>query len=816
MFRIKEFINKENRFSDWVPWVALIAPGVLLNKDGSLQKTFRYRGKDLDSATEEEMLIAVSQLNNVLRRLSGQWAMYIEARREFSNGYSERKFPDIISAMIDAERRDYFSSGQHYESCYYFTLQYLPPQDKYDKFEQAFINKEEVIIEQEIDRAKEHIKTFKTEIDRIFFLFNEVMSECEQLNNDETLSYIHSCVSNKKHCMKTPAIPVFLDCMLCDTPLIGGLEPALGDSHYKEYLGVVSVLSFPPMTFPGILDELNRLNFEYRWVTRYIPMDKPESNSFISKLRRDWWQKRKTMFTSLKEAVSKSESAMVETDAIEKYNDAQGALAELEGDYVNFGYFKTTIIVKNSNKKILNDTVRNIEKTINSKGFTTKYEDMNALGAYLGTLPGMANPDVRWPVVSSMNLAHMFPISSVWAGDKWNKHLNAPPLMQAQTSGSTPFRFNLHVGDVANAFIVGPIGSGKSVLLNTIIAQYRGYDNSQTYIFDKGGSCRVLTAGVGGDFYDLGDGNQLAFQPLLHIDDEKERMWGQEWLEMIYVQEKVKLTPKEKKSIWEALNSLARVPADQRTLSGYYMTVQGDELKRGIERFIRPIKGISEGGPYGSLFDNDKDNLTYGRWQAFEMGEIMDKKGAVMPTLQYLFHVIEKRCTGIPTLIDLDECWVFLDNPLFAEKIREWFKTMRKNNVAIIFATQNLTDIVKSSIAPAILESCFTRIFLPNANAINPSDEEVYRMFNINEKERRIIAMATPKRQYYYKSEKGSRLFELALSSFALSYIGSASKEDQYKCKEILANFPRNKFNKEWLNYKGEIEAIKFIERFEK
>ena len=295
----------------------------------------------------------------------------------------------------------------------------------------------------------------------------------------------------------------------------------------------------------------------------------------------------------------------------------------------------------------------------------------------------MARANIRWPYITSLELSYLFQLSAVWAGDKWNKHLNAPALLQAKTAGSTPFRFNLHYQDFGNAMVIGPIGSGKSVLLNTIEMHCRGYKNAKVYIFDKGGSCRASTAGVGGIFYDLGtvggqNGHGISFQPLRYIDNELERIWANEWLQMIYAQQNVELTPDDRSAIWDALTLLASSPADERTMSAYYMLAQSNRLKSGIVDFVDSIQGVINTGPYGKLFGANKDWFTDNSWQAFEMGELLEQKGAVMPTLQYLFHVIEKNCKGEPTFIFLDECWVFLANPLFAGKIKEWFKTSAK------------------------------------------------------------------------------------------------------------------------------------------
>src|SRR3546814_18673851 len=91
----------------------------------------------------------------------------------------------------------------------------------------------------------------------------------------------------------------------------------------------------------------------------------------------------------------------------------------------------------------------------------------------------------------------------------------------------------------------------------------------------------------------------------------------------------------------------------------------------------------------------------------------MGQGGVVAPVLSYLFHRLEARFTGRPTLLILDEAWVFLDHPLFAARIREWLKVLRKRNVAVVFATQSLADIADSSIAPAIIESCPQRLLPP-------------------------------------------------------------------------------------------------------
>jgi len=534
-------------------------------------------------------------------------------------------------------------------------------------------------------------------------------------------------------------------------------------------------------------------------------MDKQEALSEIGKNRRQWFAKRKGVMTLIKETITQTESAMVDNDALNKANDADIAMQEVADDAVSYGYFTASVVVMDEDNKIVEKKVRALEKTINALGFTVINETINAVDAWFGSLPGLCRGNIRRPILSSMNLSHIFPLSAVWAGPERNKHLNGPVLMHTDTPGNTPSRFSLHVDDVGHAMIVGPTGAGKSVLLAILAAQFRRYERSQIYFFDKDGSIKALTAGVCGDFYDLGERESLAFQPLAAIDNELELSWAAEWIYDLLRAENLEVNPEIKKAVWTALTSLATSPVDQRTITGLTLLLQDADLRQALEPFTLR-------GSFGRLFDATSDNLDYGRWQVFEMAKLMETKAAVVPALSYIFHKLEQRFTGAPTVLFLDECWLFLDNPIFAAKMREWLKVLRKANVAVVFATQSLQDVENSSIASVIKESCPTKIYLPNSNAFESHMSQIYQGFGLNEREIEIIGMATPKRQYYYKSPMGSRLFELALGPLALAYCGASTPEDRKMVSQIQSS--GGLFNVKWLEFKRMPEAARDYEKY--
>ncbi|RYG10913.1 MAG: DUF853 family protein, partial [Burkholderiales bacterium] len=422
-------------------------------------------------------------------------------------------------------------------------------------------------------------------------------------------------------------------------------------------------------------------------------------------------------------------------------------------------------------------------------------------------VPGHAYANVRQPIVSTLNLAHMMPVSAVWAGPERDAHLDGPPLIVTRTDGATPFRLVTHIGDVGHTLIVGPTGMGKSVLLATLAMQFRRYPGSRIFAFDMGRSMRATILGLGGEHYDLGTDGAIAFQPLARIDREGYRTWAAEWIEGRLLQEGVAVGPPEKDAVWSALSSLASAPLEQRTMTGLSVLLQSNALRQALQPYVL-------GGAHGKLLDADADRLGAASVQGFEMEELMHSKAAVLAVLGYLFAHFDERFDGAPTLLILDEAWLFLDDPVFASRIRQWLKTLRKKNVSVIFATQSLADIKDSTIAPAIVESCASRIFLPNPQATEPQIRVIYEGFGLNSRQIEIVATAQPKRDYYYQSRLGNRVFDLGLGSVALAFAGASTPEDQRAIDAVSGAGNSRNFAAAWLRHRGLDWAADLIPSF--
>jgi type IV secretion/conjugal transfer VirB4 family ATPase len=778
MLALHEYRSRADRLADHLPWAALVAPGIVLNKDGSFQRTLAFRGPDLESSTEAELVGLCARANNVLKRFGSGWALFFDAERAEALGYPAGIFPDAASWLVDEERRAGFEAeGQHYESRYHLTLTWLPAADASDKAGRSLVERGDDGRKRDWHAA---LAGFIAETDRVLDLFSGLMPEVRELTSAETLTFLHGCVSARYHPVAVPETPMYLDGLLADTPLTGGLEPRLGNRHLRT----LTVLGFPNMSRPGILDALNVSNFGYRWVTRFIALDKTQAGKTLTRIRRQWFNKRKSIAALLREVMYNQPAQLIDSDADNKVEDADQALQALGADYVAFGYLTTTITVFDEDRTLADAKVRAVERIVNGIGFTCVRETVNAVEAWLSSLPGHAYANVRQPLVHTLNLAHLMPLSAIWAGPIADSHLSGPPLLQAQAAGATPFRLSTHVGDVGHMLVVGPTGAGKSVLLALIALQFRRYPRAQLYVFDKGFSARAAVLAMGGAHHALGlaadAGGTLAFQPLRNIDNPEERSWAAEWLGALLAHEKIVVTPEVKEAVWSALNSLATAPVEQRTLTGLTLLLQSNALRIALAAYTLD-------GPYGRLLDAADQGPALSDIQCFETEALMGQAGVVAPVLTYLFHRLEERFDGRPTLLVLDEAWIFLDHPLFAARIREWLKTLRKKNVAVLFATQSLADIADSSIAPAIVESCPQRILLPNDRAIEAQSRAAYQGFGLNDRQIELVARATPKRHYYLQSARGNRMFELGLGPIALALCGASDPASQRRIDALVA-----------------------------
>lgn len=800
---LDEHRRRPSQLADHLPWAALVAPGVILNKDGSFTSGLRFRGPDLDSSDEAELMAVRGRLNNALRRLGSGWCLHLEARRRPADPYPAATFTAPAAWLVDDERRERFEGGEPaFETDYFAALTWLPPADRTRAMERWLFDG----LEAEGRDWRASLEAYGREVETLSDLLADALPELSRLDDQALLTWLHDTVSTRALTVRPPQTPMFLDAWLADTPLTGGVAPRLGDAWLK----VVSVRGLPSLTRPSLLDALSALPFPYRWTVRWIALDKTDAEVELIRLRKRWFAKRKGVGVLLREAITKEEVPLLDTDAAAKTEECDGALEALGAETCGFGYLTLTVTVSAASEGEAAGRARSIEAALNAQGFVARTEDLNAVDAWLGSLPGEPYADVRRPLVSTLNLADLMPASAVWAGPARDPLLG-PPLLVARTAGATPFRLALNVGDVGHAMVVGPTGSGKSVLLSFLALQWLRYPGSRVIIFDKGRSARAATLAVDGCWRALQAGSGYALQPLARIGEEGERSWAAEWIAEAGRAAGLEITPRCREEVWAALAALAEAPVEQRTLTVFTALMQD----RALSAALQPL---TLAGAHGHLLDGVAGPDRRYPIECFELESLMATPSALVPVLGALFHELERGFDGAPTLLILDEAWLFLDATVFAARIREWLKTLRKKGVAVVFATQSLDDVAQSSIAPALIESCPTQIFLPNPRALEPGSADLYRRFGLNRRQLDLISWATPKRAYYLRQPAGRRLFDLRLSGAALALCGAGSPDDQALIDAALeAQVPGGEafgFARRFLKAKGVQDADEVFDAF--
>jgi len=288
--------------------------------------------------------------------------------------------------------------------------------------------------------------------------------------------------------------------------------------------------------------------------------------------------------------------------------DAGEAASENASGSVRFCFYTQVMVVMDPDPTRASYIASEILKALNDAGFTGRIETVNALDAYLGSLPGHGYPNLRRPLISTRNIADLLPVTSVWPGLANNPCSffppKSPPLMWPATDGATPFRFNLHDSDVGHTLVLGKTGSGKSVLLAMIAAQFRRYKGAQVFVFDVGYSMWPLAKAAGATHYDLAAGrtDSLRFQPLAQVDRPSERAWAAGWLETLLALQGVSVTSVIRAKLERAIELIAVNDPAHRTLTELTAQLQNSTLSSAI----RPY---TVGGNYGQLLDAASDDL---------------------------------------------------------------------------------------------------------------------------------------------------------------------------------------------------------------
>ena len=687
--------KKEARAGDRLPYACHIDQSTLRLRDGSLMRSMRLAGFPFETEDDEVLNHLLAVRDVVLRSaLNSKAVLYhhlIRRRVEVDLG---ARNPDPLSAEIDRRWSERLNQGRLFLNEQFLTIVIRPPRGKAglpERLSRLGSNKQDMTLSGsealELESATAALSaalqsygvrvlgTYETETG----IYSEPLELLSAIYNGEMRPVLMP-PADKDLGQHIPysRVSFGLDAMEVRGPAARGFASMLG---IKEY---------PDASRAGLLDSLLRVPHELVITESFAPIERQTARERID--------------LALRRLRSADEGAATERAEMLAARDAVGA------GQLSFGDHHLSLLVRSGSIETLESATADAAAALADIGAVAVREDVNLEPAFWGQFPGNEHFVVRRALISSSNAAgfislHGFPMGRA-RGNHWGEAVTV-----FETTSATPFFFNFHEGDLGNFTIIGPSGSGKTVVLNFLAAQAQKF-SPRTILFDKDRGSEIFIRSIGGRYERIARGARTGFNPLRIQDNPVNRAFLRDWLGNL-----LEATPEEEISITKAIdeifahgNDLRRLRFLRDLLGGGRRPQPGD-LPSRLDPFIFD-------GEHAWLFDNKDDDLDFdNRVLGFDMTELLEDRRLRTPVLHYLFHRIEQKLDGSPTMILIDEAWKALDDPMFAARIRNWMKTLRKRNAMIGFATQSAADALDSSISSAIVEQTATAIFMPNTKA---------------------------------------------------------------------------------------------------
>ena len=696
---------KEARAGDRLPYARLVDESTLLLRDGSLMTALQVPGL-LFETEDSEALNAHAATREVMLRstLDARFVMYHHVIRRRVEVDLDAAFPDPLSRHIDARWQERLGSGSLFINDQFVTLIRRPARGKagwVERTAKAWKKKGKGGAEIEVDpKDLRSLRAAATGLAASLSAYGaQPLGDYAGPNgttNNELLELLSALYNGEMRPVRRPGDDVDIGHMLPYRRVSFGLD-ALEQrgSGPPDFSAILGLKDYPEATTPGLLDALLRLPYEMIVSESYAPTERQTA--------------RERMDLAIRRLKSADEEAAAERGDMLAARDALGAGS------VGFGDHHLTVLVRERDLARLDDAAAACAAAISDTGAIAVREDTNLEPSFWGQFPGNEGYLVRRALISSANMASFGSLHGFALGKPDGNHWGEAVTL-LQTTSSTPFFFNFHHGDLGNFSVIGPSGSGKTVVMNFLAAQAQKF-KPRTVLFDKDRGAELFIRGIGGRYDSIRSGEPTGFNPLALPDTPGNRGFLRDWLSVMLKAE----GPEEDATIATAVDAAYANDGSLRRLRHFKELLSGARRPQPGDLADRLAAWIGD-GEHGWLFDNAEDKLDLGaRVLGFDMTALLENPKLRTPTMMYLFHRIEERLDGDPTMILIDEGWKALDDEIFAARIRDWLKTLRKRNALVGFATQSARDALESRISTALVEQTATMVFMPNSRA-RPED----------------------------------------------------------------------------------------------
>ena len=694
---------KEARVGDRLPFARLVDEHTLMLRDGALLTAIQVPGL-LFETEDTEALNAHAATREVMLRstLDSRFVMYHHVIRRRVEVELDAEFEDPLARHIDARWKERLGSGSLFINDQFVTLIRRPARGKagwVEKAGKALSNRKKQAVEVD-PKDLRSLRAAATGLVASLQPYGAALlgdyTGPKGYTNSEILELLSALYNGEMQPVRRPAEDRDIGHMLPYRRASFGIDAMeLRGSGEPDFAAMLSLKDYPDATSPGLLDGLLRLPYEMVVSESYAPSERTTA--------------RERMDLAIRRLRSVDEEAQAERADMLAARDALGNGA------VGFGDHHLSVLVRERTLPRLDDATAACAAALADTGAIVVREDTNLEPAFWAQFPGNEQYIVRRAMISSANMASFGSLHGFALGQAEGNHWGEAVTL-LETTSATPFFFNFHNGDLGNFSVIGPSGSGKTVVMNFLAAQAQKF-NPRTILFDKDRGAELFVRGIGGRYDRIYAGEPSGFNPLSLPDTPANRAFLRDWLGVMLKAE----GPEELQTISHAVDAAYENDASLRRLRNFRELLSGTRRPEPGDLADR-LSAWIHGGEHAWLFDNETDELDLDRKTlGFDMTALLENPRLRTPTMMYLFHRIEERLDGEPTMILIDEGWKALDDEVFAARIRDWLKTLRKRNALVGFATQSARDALESRISTALVEQTATMVFMPNSRA-RPED----------------------------------------------------------------------------------------------
>jgi type IV secretion system protein VirB4 len=730
---IKHFVGKsEVSQSIFIPFKGHWDKNIIITKTDELLSVIKVEGFSFETADDEDLDIKKIILNTLFKSIgSGNYALYfhIIRRREFSKVKGE--FNNIFTKELNDAWVEKQSGKQSFTNDLYVTV--IRKQDKdgaasgaVNMFQGLMKAADKSVAENEIIEASKSLKDIMARLMGSLKSYKPKLLGIRQTdvgNYSEPLELFSMLVNGGEYC------PVLVPTVNADKYVsrnrtyFGSRAIEIRDERGKtKFGGAVTIKQYPAFTTAGMLDSMLKLPFELIITHSYVFSN---TQSAIGKMQ----LQQNRMRSAGDKGLSQMEYISLAMDMA-------------QSGEIGFGIHHFSVFVYKDSLEDLDGALSNCYSEIVNVGIAPYRETYSLQGTYWAQLPSNHDFSARGTTLNTLNLVglssmHNYPLGKI-DGNHWG-----PCVTTLDTTSLTPFYFSFHVRDVGHTMIIGPTGAGKTVMMNFLCAQAQKF-NPNLFFFDKDRGAEIFIRAIGGIFTILNPSGIMGFNPLQLENNDVNREFLIEWMQVLCSGAgKFQLSPEDDEKIVEAIKGNYKLAKNERRLKNVVPFLGLDRPGSIASRMRAWHSGESRAG----IFDNEADTIDFSlsKTFGFEMGPLLDSTDALGPVLLYLFHRINMTLTGEPTMIVLDEAWALIDNEVFAPKIKNWLKVLRKLNGMVVFATQSPEDVAKSRISETLVQQTSTQIYLCNMKAT-----AVYQdVFKLSNREFALIKFTDPGQRYF-------------------------------------------------------------------